>query len=69
MTNRRRSFTKSVTPDIIDQMEGHELLKYLSGSRSPTTSRSLDEKVNAKLLELPIVPIKKVLTKIGGVPK
>jgi hypothetical protein len=75
MLSYRRSLNKEHIPDELEQLEAIHLLSKYSRSQSnnpiPRTIRSFDERTvnNLKAIELPLVPIRKVLAKIGGVPK
>lgn len=81
MQSRRKSLTKRQhVPDETEQLEALELLKKSARSRSmlssPTNRSSMmmtviDEsgQPTQKSFELPLIPVRKVLAKIGGLPK
>jgi hypothetical protein len=74
MLSYRRTHKKEHIPDELEQLEAIQLLsKYgrsQSNNPSPRISRSFDDNINnLKPIDLPLAPIRKVLAKIGGVPK
>lgn len=78
MQHYRQSRRKERIADESEQLEAVELLSKYSRSRSSNVSPSqrasmgsVDDRTgnNQKPLELPLVPIRKVLAKIGGIPK